>query len=158
MWLLGDSHNSYKNHNINNWKLQLFIKKTWQEPKRVLKCITHLRRICLTLCPKWRKIDDNIVSFTKSGGGYSSYCGNRRPIITHSWPICYKTIKIEIKYWHLACFSDIIWTELVVLCRVNWYSAAGSRVAVPGELQHISQRSEERRVGKECRSRWSPYH
>src|SRR3989441_11696982 len=25
----------------------------------------------------------------------------------------------------------------------------------PGETQH---RSEERRVGKECRSRWSPYH
>src|SRR5712691_4864010 len=23
---------------------------------------------------------------------------------------------------------------------------------------HASQRSEERRVGKECRSRWSPYH
>ena len=23
---------------------------------------------------------------------------------------------------------------------------------------HISDRSEERRVGKECRSRWSPYH
>ena len=23
---------------------------------------------------------------------------------------------------------------------------------------HISSRSEERRVGKECRSRWSPYH
>ena len=22
----------------------------------------------------------------------------------------------------------------------------------------LSQRSEERRVGKECRSRWSPYH
>ena len=22
----------------------------------------------------------------------------------------------------------------------------------------VSQRSEERRVGKECRSRWSPYH
>src|SRR3712207_4992815 len=25
-------------------------------------------------------------------------------------------------------------------------------------LLHISERSEERRVGKECRSRWSPYH
>ena len=24
--------------------------------------------------------------------------------------------------------------------------------------RNISQRSEERRVGKECRSRWSPYH
>src|SRR5690348_18129130 len=29
-------------------------------------------------------------------------------------------------------------------------------IAQRGELQ--GQRSEERRVGKECRSRWSPYH
>ena len=26
------------------------------------------------------------------------------------------------------------------------------------DLFHIVLRSEERRVGKECRSRWSPYH
>ena len=25
-------------------------------------------------------------------------------------------------------------------------------------LDHCNERSEERRVGKECRSRWSPYH
>ena len=25
-------------------------------------------------------------------------------------------------------------------------------------LEEIENRSEERRVGKECRSRWSPYH
>ena len=25
-------------------------------------------------------------------------------------------------------------------------------------MYHIDIRSEERRVGKECRSRWSPYH
>ena len=25
-------------------------------------------------------------------------------------------------------------------------------------LMHVCGRSEERRVGKECRSRWSPYH
>ena len=25
-------------------------------------------------------------------------------------------------------------------------------------LSHLNYRSEERRVGKECRSRWSPYH
>ena len=37
--------------------------------------------------------------------------------------------------------------------------------AKPGAAQHVEQqrrphhvRSEERRVGKECRSRWSPYH
>ena len=29
---------------------------------------------------------------------------------------------------------------------------------VVDETQGLSQRSEERRVGKECRSRWSPYH
>ena len=27
-----------------------------------------------------------------------------------------------------------------------------------GKPVHITSRSEERRVGKECRSRWSPYH
>ena len=27
-----------------------------------------------------------------------------------------------------------------------------------GEAMLIDDRSEERRVGKECRSRWSPYH
>src|SRR5258708_40196228 len=34
-------------------------------------------------------------------------------------------------------------------------SSAGRRTA---ELAVESHRSEERRVGKECRSRWSPYH
>ena len=37
----------------------------------------------------------------------------------------------------------------------NDESSDGSCFAV--ELQ-IDRRSEERRVGKECRSRWSPYH
>ena len=27
-----------------------------------------------------------------------------------------------------------------------------------GALVEVAERSEERRVGKECRSRWSPYH
>ena len=27
-----------------------------------------------------------------------------------------------------------------------------------GEVKNVVLRSEERRVGKECRSRWSPYH
>ena len=40
-------------------------------------------------------------------------------------------------------------------------------VEIPGDTSHgdfatnaamVSARSEERRVGKECRSRWSPYH
>ena len=31
-------------------------------------------------------------------------------------------------------------------------------VVAPGDPIEVEQRSEERRVGKECRSRWSPYH
>src|SRR5713226_7930353 len=32
------------------------------------------------------------------------------------------------------------------------------RVTVADEGNNLKYRSEERRVGKECRSRWSPYH
>src|SRR3712207_8643876 len=31
-------------------------------------------------------------------------------------------------------------------------------VEVRGKHAYVADRSEERRVGKECRSRWSPYH
>ena len=32
------------------------------------------------------------------------------------------------------------------------------KVVSPEEYEQEMKRSEERRVGKECRSRWSPYH
>ena len=36
---------------------------------------------------------------------------------------------------------------------------SGSQRAVAGDPSFMNNvRSEERRVGKECRSRWSPYH
>ena len=57
------------------------------------------------------------------------------------------------------------------ICRVgeDYYLVTSSFVYAPGvpifhsrDLAHWEQigniRSEERRVGKECRSRWSPYH
>ena len=56
--------------------------------------------------------------------------------------------------------------------QVQWYHADGTFVGtlvgtVPGHAEGMGfdassnlyvNRSEERRVGKECRSRWSPYH
>ena len=36
--------------------------------------------------------------------------------------------------------------------------AANSGAQIAAELAATHRRSEERRVGKECRSRWSPYH
>ena len=39
------------------------------------------------------------------------------------------------------------------------HNATGHLIQVPqGLLSMLPERSEERRVGKECRSRWSPYH
>ena len=40
---------------------------------------------------------------------------------------------------------------------LNWLPL-GAFVRLYGEEQKEGGRSEERRVGKECRSRWSPYH
>ena len=34
----------------------------------------------------------------------------------------------------------------------------GRRITREDDLSYFLTRSEERRVGKECRSRWSPYH
>jgi len=36
--------------------------------------------------------------------------------------------------------------------------AASARNRMKGIVTRVVKRSEERRVGKECRSRWSPYH
>src|SRR2546425_3434784 len=37
-------------------------------------------------------------------------------------------------------------------------NSLGHRISYPSHVARCTLRSEERRVGKECRSRWSPYH
>ena len=44
--------------------------------------------------------------------------------------------------------------ELVKACEEEF----GVELAMLDEARAVGARSEERRVGKECRSRWSPYH
>ena len=44
---------------------------------------------------------------------------------------------------------------LVYICSTLYHSLVRTRAR---HVFHILDRSEERRVGKECRSRWSPYH
>src|SRR5690554_7409614 len=46
----------------------------------------------------------------------------------------------------------------IILLSIPWGSEL-TTITVGGEERQIKNaRSEERRVGKECRSRWSPYH
>src|SRR5256886_13604809 len=68
---------------------------------------------------------------------------------------------------------DCDWSSDVCSSDLFLVAPAGGEVALPHRvveqradherrvlqvLERLEQRSEERRVGKECRSRWSPYH
>src|SRR5574341_1568853 len=54
--------------------------------------------------------------------------------------------------------GGIVMAPLAVQVRVLDAIAQLIVPAVPPALVAVAGRSEERRVGKECRSRWSPYH
>src|SRR5690349_7987660 len=55
-----------------------------------------------------------------------------------------------------------VWKRFWRLSRSGTFEAFFDALAAMSETAHLVQmfdsRSEERRVGKECRSRWSPYH
>src|SRR2546430_16461663 len=53
--------------------------------------------------------------------------------------------------------------DMLKLTEQHGFIALGASMLQPGYQTHFQawsrhNRSEERRVGKECRSRWSPYH
>ena len=68
----------------------------------------------------------------------------------------------------LDAFQSRIPTVFANRLRLDHLDAAAARAAIVGPLdrwnvvvdpdERMVERSEERRVGKECRSRWSPYH
>ena len=57
-------------------------------------------------------------------------------------------------------FSLRVESAGIVTCRLNHYAVLKKYIPTGGKTAFRLQlaRSEERRVGKECRSRWSPYH
>src|SRR5260370_8096843 len=50
---------------------------------------------------------------------------------------------------HAKLLHTIPWEE---------YGKGAETPSIAGPEEQVEERSEERRVGKECRSRWSPYH
>src|SRR2546429_4456739 len=54
--------------------------------------------------------------------------------------------------------SDVCSSDLENAAKRRWLHAKSQIEPVGGEALDHKTRSEERRVGKECRSRWSPYH
>ena len=59
-----------------------------------------------------------------------------------------------------TCALPISCTEITVIndWSMRCVTSIDSPVDINSEQTYKVERSEERRVGKECRSRWSPYH
>ena len=65
--------------------------------------------------------------------------------------ICYKPAGIATQTKKLG-------QKDMVSILLNHVAQEGTGQPFIGVVHRLDQRSEERRVGKECRSRWSPYH
>src|SRR2546430_7085544 len=73
--------------------------------------------------------------------------------------VCSSDLRIKTP-WVL---ESVVWTPPLVERAVVWLAEQTGQaiLKLTGRdyvEHHLSPRSEERRVGKECRSRWSPYH
>ena len=53
---------------------------------------------------------------------------------------------------------DYILTHMTEISSQTIYEVAQALFVSTATISRTAKRSEERRVGKECRSRWSPYH
>ena len=69
-------------------------------------------------------------------------------------------LALGILLWSAATFGTGLVSGFKLLLAMRLILGIGESVAYPSYSKIISHhfRSEERRVGKECRSRWSPYH
>src|SRR3712207_9283734 len=90
----------------------------------------------------WEDYKDQIFRFTKTEKGKSIYKRRKE--------------KIE------RSFADSKELHGLRYCRMRGIKNVSEQCLLTAAVQNMKKiamvRSEERRVGKECRSRWSPYH
>ena len=69
-----------------------------------------------------------------------------------------KTGPVQFKFWVKKTKKKIGVAKVTYDLASDQFAEAGeaASLAMPNKIIYL--RSEERRVGKECRSRWSPYH
>src|SRR5256885_6269572 len=75
--------------------------------------------------------------------------------------VCSSDLRLSAGLWFLTSytFSKSLWTTNTPVAGGRYAFERGpSEYQAPHSFSVSSGRSEERRVGKECRSRWSPYH
>ena len=104
-----------------------------------------------------RKVEDLFEQFEQEKDGDE---GTRREIAER---ICneltiHAQVEEELFYPWLRENLDDDDMEMVEEAQVEHNTAKDLIAQLEGATDIDEQRSEERRVGKECRSRWSPYH
>src|SRR2546428_7485443 len=57
-----------------------------------------------------------------------------------------------------TCALPILRLAAMLICVCVSAQTQAQTLSIQGDRFAVDGRSEERRVGKECRSRWSPYH
>src|SRR2546430_1017228 len=115
-----------------------------------------------------QRYHDVISSF----GGKTSYDADNRPLLvmrSNLWASGYvffssrrRHTRFDCDWSSDMCSSDLhqryIGSGLGLLASQRSNGVARGLQGQPLAIQQTVHRSEERRVGKECRSRWSPYH
>ena len=96
-------------------------------------------------------IAEPLIVRPRSEGGYEIISGHRRDY-------CAKVVGLDTRPVIVRNYSDEDADILVVDYNINRENLLPSEKAKAYKLKLDAMRSEERRVGKECRSRWSPYH
>ena len=104
-------------------------------------------------CTSWTFFGSVGLSATTGFNFIPVYLG---PIIVYAvgWPLIMHIIRLS-KTQNITSIADFIAARYGKNLTL---AAIVTVIAVLGTLPYIALRSEERRVGKECRSRWSPDH
>ena len=77
------------------------------------------------------------------------------PSSSHRWLSCTPSAVLETEFENKSSNAAEEGTAFHALCEHKLKKAL---LVLAVESNSVEVRSEERRVGKECRSRWSPYH
>src|SRR5260221_7770079 len=111
------------------------------------------RRHTISLCD-WRR--NRVFFFFQAEDGIRDHCVTG--VQTCALPILFARNGEALQKSYLQSFPVPSEQELGKLTDQVAKNNGFTAKLTPEEANVIHQRSEERRVGKECRSRWSPYH
>src|SRR2546422_11164141 len=117
------------------------------ELRRVYDICNGCRR-CLPLCPSFKALFDRLDVDAVDGDADRLPAADVKEVVD----LCYQC---KLCFNHCPYTPPHRWAVDFPRLMLRARAAEGRRVGV--SLQD-RMRSEERRVGKECRSRWSPYH